>query len=179
MSDDPADVATEHSPDPRGGGRQVAPRGPAAADRDRAVSAVVGKTLEAGIVVLYVSMLVAVLYGGVVPEYEAAASDELGERVLAETALAVQTAVPADPSSEATVRHRLPETVAGSTYRIVAANRSLRLVHEDAAVGGTVPLVLPEDVDRVEGEWVSSEVGVVRVERTDTGRVVHLEGEPE
>lgn len=153
------------------------PASPAVAGRDRGVSAVVGKTLEAGIVVVYVSMLVGVLYGGVVPAYQGAAGDELGERVLAEAVLEVQTAVPADPNSETTVRHRLPRTVAGEPYRIVATNRSLRLVHDDPAVGGTVPLVLPDDVSRVEGEWSSGAVAVVRVERTASGRVVRLEGE--
>lgn len=161
---------------PRGPEREH-PASPAAADRDRAVSAVVGKTLEAGIVVLYVSMLVAVLYGGVVPGYEAAASEELGERVLAEAALEVRTAVPADAGSEATVRHRLPETIGGTTYRVVAGNGSLALVHPDRGVGGEVPLVLPDDVARVEGEWSSADRAVVRVERTPDGRVVRLEGE--
>lgn len=155
------------------------PASPAAADRGRATSAVVGKTLEAGIVVLYVSMLVAVLYGGVVPEYQDAAGEELGERVLAEAAVAIGTAVPEDPGAEATVRHRVPETISRTTYRIVAANGSLALVHDDDAVGGAVPLALPEDVVRVEGEWSSAEQPIVRVDRAPAGRVVRLEDEPE
>jgi len=157
--------------------RRNRPTSPATADRDRAVSAVVGKTLEAGIVVLYVSMLVAVLYGGVVPEYQAAASEELGERVLAEAAFEVRSAVPADPGSETTVRHRLPETIGGTTYRIVAADESLVLEHPDGAVGDELPLALPGDVARLEGEWSSTDRVVVRVEATPDGRVVRLEGE--
>ena len=141
----------------------------------RALSAVVGKTLEAGIVVLYVSLLIGVLYGGVVPEYESTTGAELGERVLAESALEVQGAVPADPDATATVEHDLPRSIDSEPYRIVADDGSLELVHEDEAVGGTVPLALPPDVVRVEGEWESSAPTVVRVERTPAGRVVHLE----
>lgn len=143
--------------------------------RDRGVSAVVAKTLEAGIVVLYVSMLVSVLYGGVVPEYRAAAGDELGERVLAEAAVEIQTAVPEDRQSEATVRHELPTTIESATYRITAENDSLVLRHDDPAIENEVPLVLPADVVRVEGTWASHEPAAVRVEQTDAGRIVWLE----
>lgn len=145
------------------------------AGRDRAVSAVVGKALEAGIVVLYASLLAATLYGGVVPEYERAAGAELGERVLAEAAVEVQTAVPEDPRATATVRHDLPRTIDGSTYRVAAGDGELVLHHPDPAVGGSVPLALPPDVDRVVGAWDSHERGRITVERTDEGRVVRLE----
>lgn len=146
-------------------------------DRQRGVSAVVGKTLEAGIVVLYVSLLVSTLYGGVVPEYRGAAGEELGDRVLAEAALEVQIAVSEDPRTEASVRHDLPTTIRETTYRIVAENESLRLVHSDAAVGAELPLALPADVVRIEGTWYSHEQAVVTVERTADGRIVRLESE--
>lgn len=142
---------------------------------DRGVSAVVGKTLEAGIVVLYISLLVAVLYGGVVPEYESTTGTELGERVLAEGTLEVQRAVPADPDATATVEHELPRSIDDKPYRVVGHNDSLELVHDDEAVGGEVPLTLPPDVVRVEGEWESTATAIVRVERTAAGRVVYLE----
>lgn len=144
--------------------------------RDRAVSAVVAKTLEAGIVVLYVSLLVAVLYGGVVPEYRGAAGAELGERVVAEAAVEVQTAVPQDPRAEATLRHDLPASIESASYSVVARNETLVLVHPDPAVEAAVPLVLPADVDRVEGEWHSGDPAAVSVEQTDEGRVVRLHG---
>jgi len=153
-----------------------AAEGGAAGDRcDRALSAVVGKTLEAGIVVLYISMLIGVLYGGVVPEYQATTGAELGERVLAESALEVQSAVPADPDATATVHHDLPRSIDNEPYRVVARNDSLAMIHEDRAVGGEVPLALPPDVVRIEGEWESTAPAVVRVETTPAGRVVRLE----
>lgn len=144
-------------------------------DCDRALSAVVGKSLEAGIVVLYISTMVGVLYGGVVPEYQAATGEELGERVLAEGVLEVQTAVPADPQATGVARHTLPRTIDDETYRIVAANDSLRLLHDDESVHTEIPLRLPPDVQRVEGEWHSSAPAVIRVEQTASGRVVRLE----
>lgn len=154
-------------------------RGPArrgnVRDRDRALSAVVGKSLEAGIVVLYISTMVGVLYGGVVPEYQATTGEELGERVLAESVLEVQTAVPSDPQATGTTQHQLPRTIDDEPYHIVAGNESLRLVQDGTAVSMELPLRLPLDVQRVEGEWRSSAPAVVRVERTSTGRVVSLE----
>ena len=148
--------------------------GSGAADTERALSAVVGKTLEAGIVVLYISMLLGVLYGGVVPEYQQTTGAELGERVLAESVLEVQSAVPADPDATATVRHELPRSIDDEPYRVVARNGSLALVHEESAVGGAIPLALPPDVIRVEGAWRSTAPAVVRVETTPAGRVVQL-----
>lgn len=158
----------------RGRGRSAGCGGALRGD-DRGVSAVVGKTLEAGIVVLYVSLLVGVLYGGVVPEYEATTGAELGERILGESVLEVQGAVPADPDATATVEHELPRSIDNEPYRVVGNDDSLELVHEDDAVGGEVPLRLPADVVRVEGEWESTAPAIVRVERTAAGRVVHLE----
>lgn len=149
--------------------------------RDRGVSAVVAKSLEAGIVVLYISLLVSVLYGGVVPEYRGAAGDELGERILAEAVVEVQSAVPGDDRTEATVRHDLPTTIQSATYRIEArtspdtGRHELVLLHDDPAIDGALPLVLPADVERVEGAWDSHEPGVVEIESTDDGRIVRLE----
>jgi hypothetical protein len=142
---------------------------------DRALSAVVGKTLEAGIVVLYISMMIGVIYGGIGPEYERTAGEELGERVLAESVLEVQSAVPASPDATATVRHELPRSIDGEPYRIVARNDSLALVHEDGEIGGEIPLALPPDVVRVEGAWESTAPAIVRVETTPAGRIVVLE----
>lgn len=147
--------------------------------RDRGVSAVVGKALEAAIVVLYVSLLIATLYGGAIPEYESAAGAELGERVLAESVLEVRAAVPASGAGTATVAHDIPRTIDDEPYRIVAANDSLQLVHEDRSIGGRLPLALPADVQRVEGEWLSTAEQAIVVERTPGGRVVRLvEGSP-
>jgi hypothetical protein len=138
--------------------------------RDRAVAPVVGKALEASIVVLYVGLLSATLYGGVVPEYRSAAGAEVGERALAQSAERVQQAVPTDARA---VRVRaevsLPRTIRGRTYAVRTDERTLVLDHPDDRVGGRVALALPETVESVSGNWSSRESTVVVVRNSDAG----------
>ncbi|WP_135852014.1 DUF7266 family protein [Halorussus salinus] len=158
------------------------PKGGRRGRSDRAVSPVVGKALEASIVVLYVGLLSATLYGGVVPEYRTAAGAEVGERVLAQSAERVQQAVPTDARA---VRVRaevsLPRTIKGARYAVRTDNRSLVLAHPDERVGGRVALALPETVESVSGEWSSGERAVVVVRGTDEtgGLAVRLESAEE
>ncbi|MFC4449100.1 DUF7266 family protein [Halorussus aquaticus] len=137
---------------------------------DRAVSPVVGKAMEASIVVLYVGLLSATLYGGVVPEYRTAAGAEVGERALAQSAERVQQAVPTDA---ATVRARtevsLPQTIRGRAYEIRVETRTLVLDHPRDGVGGRVTLALPETVSSVRGNWSSREPAFVVVRSDGAG----------
>lgn len=153
------------------------------ADRgeDRALAPVVSKALEAGIVVLYVGLLVAALYGNVVPGYRTAAGEEVGERALAAATERVQQAVPpAARGIDARYRVDLPRTIRGRGYRIRADGRALVLEHPHPAVGGEAELALPRRVTRVEGGWSSREPAVVRVVDAPGGLLVRLEtgGEP-
>jgi hypothetical protein len=142
---------------------------------DRAVSPVVGKTLEAGLVVLLLALLTTTLYGSVVPGYRTAAGEEVGERVLASAAERVQQAVPPN-ATRATARYRvdLPATIRGSDYTIRVDGRELVLDHPAGRVGGRVQLALPRHVDTVAGEWSSRERAVVEVTTTGSGVEVHL-----
>ena len=146
----------------------------------RAVSPVVGKAMEASIVVLYVGVLTATLYGGVVPEYRTAAGAEVGERVLAQSAERVQQAVPTEARA---VRVRLevslPQTIRGEAYSVQVKNRKLVLDHPDERVGGAVRLALPETVESVEGEWSSRDRAVVTVGNGEDGFEVRLESAEE
>ncbi|WP_276300188.1 DUF7266 family protein [Halorussus lipolyticus] len=146
----------------------------------RAVSPVVGKAMEASIVVLYVGVLTATLYGGVVPEYRTAAGAEVGERVLAQSAERVQQAVPTETRA---VRVRaevsLPRTIRGETYAIRTENRTLVLDHPEDRVGGRVTLALPETVESVAGEWSSRDPAVVAVRNSEEGLEVRLESREE
>lgn len=141
---------------------------------ERAASVVVGKALEAALVVLYVGVLASALFGGVVPEYRTAAGAEVGERVLAEASQRVQQAVPADAAAvEARTRVDLPRTIRGRAYEIRVHERSLVLDHP-GGVSGSTPLALPETVRSVEGNWSSRERAIVAVERTGEGIRVRL-----
>ncbi|WP_208023479.1 DUF7266 family protein [Halorussus pelagicus] len=137
---------------------------------DRAVSPVVGKALEASIVVLYIGLLSSTLYGGVVPDYRTAAGAEVGERVLAQSAERVQQAVPTDARA---VRVRteisLPRTIRGETYAVRTDERALVLDHPADRVSGRVALALPETVTSVSGNWSSRESAFVIVRNEETG----------
>jgi hypothetical protein len=144
----------------------------------RAVSPVVGKAMEASIVVLYIGVLTASLYGGVVPEYRTAAGAEVGERVLAQSAERVQQAVPTDARAvQVRAEVSLPRTIRGEAYSIRTESRALVLDHPEERVGGRVALALPETVESVEGEWSSRDraLVVVRSEDDDDGLAVRLE----
>ena len=149
------------------------------AREDRATSPVVGKALEASLVVLYIGLLSAVLYGQVVPGYRTTAGAELGDRVLAEAAQEVQQAVPPDAAA-VSVRMRvdLPETIRGRVYALRAANGSLVLNHPNPAIDGRARLALPPTVASVRGSWTSGSPAVVEVRKRGAGLAVVLaEGE--
>jgi len=161
--------------DSRRSARSSAGRGPGLSGDERGVTPAVGKTLEIGLVVLYVSLVTTVLLAGVVPEYRGAAGAELGDRVLVAAGQDVERAVP-PAGTDATVERRvdLPGTIAGTGYEVRADGRQLVLDHPDAAVGGSVRLVLGPRVDRVTGAWESGAETVVRVTRGPDGLVVEL-----
>jgi len=162
----------------------MADRGPRAARRrgrpsDRALTPVVGKALEIAIVVLYVALLTASLYGNAVPEYRSEAGAEVGDRTLATAAHGVQQAVPASRTvGTARTRVDVPDRIRGATYRIRADGETLVLDHPNAAVGGRARLVLPDSVVSVSGTWHSDGETAVVVERVDGGFAVTLEGGP-
>ncbi len=142
---------------------------------DRAVSPTVGKALELGVVVLYVSLLVTALYGGVVPTYRTAAGDELADRTLAAAADRIEAAVPSDATRvRRTVRLDAPETLRGAGYYLRVRNRTLALDHPDPAVGGRTRLALPDDAV-VSGNVSSRDDPAVRVRGDPAGTTVRLE----
>ncbi|MFB6069135.1 MAG: hypothetical protein ABEJ90_04330 [Halobacterium sp.] len=145
------------------------------AGASRAVAPAVGKALEAGIVVLFVGLLAATLFGSVVPDARDAAAGEVGERALQHAAASVERAVP-EAGANATVERRveLPETIHRRGYRITARSGSLVLVHPDSTVGGRTPLVLPDRVRAVRGNWTDDDARVAVKPHPDGGLVVVL-----
>lgn len=141
--------------------------------RDRGFTPVVGKGLEAAIVVLYITSLVATLHGGVLPDYRTDAAAEVGDRTLASAADRVEASVP-PPSTAVDVTRTvsLPDTIDRASYRVRAVNdtRSLVLDHPDPDVDGRIRLALPDRVVAIEGSWESDDPARVRV-RGDADRV--------
>lgn len=142
---------------------------------ERAMSPVVGKAMEAVIVVLYVGLVAAALYGGAVDGYRGAAGAEVAERTLADVSTDVESAIP-PATADASVRIEvdIPPTIAGAAYRVRAGSDELVLEHPDPAVSTSAPLVLPERVVGVTGTWESGEDAEIRVESVEDGIEVRL-----
>jgi hypothetical protein len=142
------------------------------------VTPVVGKTLEMGVVVLFIGLLTAVLLGGVVPEYRSATSATVGERVLTAASQDVERAVPPATGPVRTQTHvTLPGDIAGQSYAIDVDGRHLVLHHPDPVVSGRVRLVLPSTVDSIDGRWQSGASTVVRVSGDESGLAIELTDE--
>ncbi|MFB6155364.1 MAG: hypothetical protein ABEJ22_05665 [Haloferacaceae archaeon] len=143
----------------------------------RGLSSVVGKLYELVIVLGFVGVVTASLYGSVVPGYRTATGAELGDRALATAAERVEAAVPpSGVTGRRTLAVDLPATLAGAPYRIRAVNDSaLVLQHPAETVGGRMPLALPERVRRVNGTWNSTDRPVVEVVDGADGVTVRLE----
>jgi hypothetical protein len=141
----------------------------------RAMSPIVGKALEAGLVVLFVGLLTAVLFGNAVPAYRMAAGGELAERTVAGAADRVEASVP-PPAHDATVHRRvdLPGTIAGASYRIRVEGRRLVLDHPNPGIEASTRLALPVRVETVRGTWESGGDPSLTVRSDDAGLVVVL-----
>ncbi|MES3518488.1 MAG: hypothetical protein PPP58_12580 [Natronomonas sp.] len=134
----------------------------------RAVTPIVGKALEAAIVVFYIALLTTILYGSVVPEYRAVAGTEVADRTVADVATDVEAAVPPEAfAADVTVAVELPRTIDGSEYRIQAVGERLRLEHPNPDLGVEVTLSLPGHVDSVSGEWHSDDPAEINVTTAD------------
>ena len=136
-----------------------------AGGRDRAVTPVVSKTIELGLVLLFVGLTTTALFGGAVPDYRTAVGDEMADRTVVATAERVEAAVPpAGRYVRANHRVPLPTTLRGDAYRVVAANGSLIVDHPSPGIAARARLALPSRVVAVNGTWRSRADTVVRVE---------------
>lgn len=142
---------------------------------DRAAAPVVGKTLEAAVLVVLIALLTTVLFGGVLPGYRAAAGAEVADRTLAGAAGRIDRAVPrGDPwAIDRTLRVALPDAIHGRTYEVRATGRALVLDHPTAGIGGRARLALPAGV-RASGTWTSDAPAVVRVRGGHDGLRIRL-----
>lgn len=143
---------------------------------DRAVAPTAGKLFEIGLVVLYVGVVAATLYGGAVPGYRSAAGDAVAERTLAAASQDVQRAVPPNGSHvAATARVELTDTIRNRPYAVRVDGRELVLDHPHPEVTARARLALPPSVESVSGNWSSTAPAWVVVEGTSRGLVVRLE----
>lgn len=142
---------------------------------DRAVAPVVGKAMEAGLVVLYVGLVTSALFGGVVPGYRTAAGDAVAERTVAAAAQRIQQSVPPNATGvRVQVRVRVPETIRTRAYDVAVRNRTLVVDHPHPGVDAGARLALPEAVVSASGRWDSTEPAVVVVRSVPGGLAVRL-----
>lgn len=142
---------------------------------DRGVTPAVGKTLEIGIVVLFVGLLTTALLGNVVPGYRTAVGSEVSDRVLATAGQEIERAIP-PTARDVTVRATidLPSTIAGSSYLLRIDGRSLVLDHPTDSLSGRLRLSVHSRVDRIEGRSESGAQATVVVRGDSDGLVVEL-----
>jgi len=142
----------------------------------RAVVPVVGKTLAAGIALLYVGGMLTVFLSGQAPAYRTAAGEELGERVLATAADGIERTV---PDAEGRVQTRrdvqLPATIRDAGYTLRLRNGTLALDHPSGTIEARTRLSLPGNVTVVDGRWESGDTLTVRVAGSPANRTLWLE----
>ncbi|MEF8779972.1 MAG: hypothetical protein V5A46_04780 [Haloferacaceae archaeon] len=143
---------------------------------ERGTTAVVGKTLEAAIVILFLGVLASTLHAGVAPTYERATGDDVADRVVVTASEEIECAVPPDRTGagvrrfgfERERRVDLPPRIGSRSYRIEAAGEQLRLVHPDLGDNATTRLAVPSRVAAVTGTWRSGRETFVVVESDDS-----------
>lgn len=145
-------------------------------DDDRGVAPAVGKTLEIGIVVLFVGFLTSTLLAGVVPDYRTTAGAEVADRVLVSIGQEIERSIP-PAANHVTARRTIgvPSTIAGSGYSLAVDGRTLVLDHPDPAVSESLRLSLPPRVDRIEGSAQSGAQIVVTIRSDSSGLIVELD----
>lgn len=143
---------------------------------NRAVSSVVGKVLAIGIAVLYIGGMTAILFGGIVPDYERETGEELADRVTARVAGHIEQAV---PEANGTVDTRrtvpLPATIEQHSYTLTVRNGVLALNHSDGTISAQTQLRLPEHVTVTDGTYHSGDPLVIRVTGTAGNWTLSLE----
>ncbi len=138
--------------------------------------------VDAGLVLVYLLAIGAILYGSAVPTYQAAASERVADTVLTDSVRTITDVVstrPAPATEQVAGRTRLdidlPETIDGQPYRVVSDGRTLRLEHPDPALGSAVVLPFDRKLTRIEGSWTSTEPAGIELQTNgDNGYVVNL-----
>lgn len=141
----------------------------------RGTTPVVGKTLAIGIVLLYIGGMTTLLYGSVLPGYQAATGEELADRSLAAAAGEIEQSVPeARGEVNRTRRVRLPDRIREERYRLELSGERLRLAHPDRETTSATSLSLPPGTVVRESTWQSGAKLEIRVTGPAANRTVWI-----
>lgn len=161
---------------------------PALRTARRGVVPVVGKALEAAIVVLFIGLLATVLFGGVVPDHRDAVAHEVAERTVSTATERVETTATVPATAVRGQRQAsvdLPRTIRRTTYRIEyrpnasfgsdpnVTSPAFVLDHPRDSFDRKMPVTLPPSVT-VSGAWDSGTDNVVRVAVGDDETTLEL-----
>lgn len=144
---------------------------------DRGLTPVVSETLLIGLVLLYIGLLTAVLYGSVIPAYQTTSGAAVGDRVLATATEHVQQGVTPTHRLDARISIDLPATINNRAYSLRTANRTLVLDHPHPEIGGRARLALPESVRAINGSWRSHAPLAIRVVGNETGYRIRIDND--
>lgn len=143
---------------------------------DRALSPVVEKSLAAGITLVYITGMLGLLLGGIVPGFQAGAGEQLGERTAATAAGHIEdTATAPDGHVDVSRTVDLPETIDATGYWLTIENDTLVLDHPDSTYDVEIPLALPAGTTGIESRWESGGELRIRVSGPTSNRTVALE----
>lgn len=143
---------------------------------ERGMTPVVGKTLAIGIVLLYIGGMTTLLYGSVVPGYQAATGEELADRTLATAADEIEGSVPeATGEVNRTRRISLPDRIRDERYRLELSGERLRLEHPDREHSPESILSVPPDTTVADSSWKSGSKLEIRVTGPAANRTLRID----
>lgn len=142
---------------------------------DRGLTPVVSEALVIGLVLLYIGLLTALLYGSVIPTYQTASGAEIGDRVLTTATERVEQEIHPSYRLDARSRVDLPSTINDRAYSIRATNRTLVLEHPHPEIGGRTRPALPGSVSAINGSWRSHTPLIIRIMGNETGYRITIE----
>lgn len=148
------------------------------ADRlnQRAMTPVVSKTLVIGIALLYIGGMTTLLFGGVVPDYQRAAGEELAERTAATAAGEIEnTVIDVNGTVERTRIVELPRRIDDEQYDLKLRGRVLVLDHPDSDIEVEIHLSVPPELTVVESSWRSGNDLEIRVAGEVDNRTIEIQ----
>lgn len=129
--------------------------------RDIQAKAVVGRTTGMAVVILYLAVVIPVLFGTVVPEFQDRAGSATAERVTAEVSGEIESMTAQDTT--AIIDVDVPKTIQNEPYKIQVSQGKVHLAQRSGGVSVTHPLTLPEHQINATGTWDSTEQTILKI----------------
>lgn len=129
--------------------------------RDIQAKAVVGRMTEMAVVILYLAVVIPVLFGTVVPEFQDEAGSATAERVTAEVSGEIES-ITAE-NTTAIIDVDIPKTIQNEPYKIQVNQGKVHLIQHSEVGSITHPLTRPEHQINATGTWNSTEQTIIKI----------------